>query len=73
MKLSFYLPLYKVVKQGLSSPTFVAWEQEKKSFIFVRLLSITDWAYQPFYTFTMDRNRTERIFFIQVESHFLIP
>ena len=45
MKLSFYLPLYKVVKQGLSSPTFVAWEEEKKSFIFVRLLSITDWAY----------------------------
>ena len=72
MKLSFYLPLYKVVKQRLSSPTLVAWSR-RRSLIFLCLLFITDWTYHSFYALAIDRNREVKFLFIQVESHFFIP
>lgn len=72
MKLSFYLPLYKVVKQGFLLLLLLRGAGEEV-FIFFLLLFITDRTHQPFYAFTMDHNRTKRIFCIQAESHFLIP
>ena len=72
MKLSFYLPLYKVVKQGFLLLLLLRGSR-RRSLIFLCLLFITDWTYHSFYALAIDRNREVKFLFIQVESHFFIP
>ena len=72
MKLSFYLPLYKVVKQGFLLLLLLRGAGEEVFMFFCLLSFITDCTYNSFYAFAMDRNRAKRVFFIQIESHFFV-